>query len=42
MREDRRNGANLAGRFGPPRGSDKMLDKSLVHAIIGGKHLDCS
>lgn len=42
MREDRRNGAGLAGRFGSPDSGVKMLDKHLVHAIIGGKYLDCS
>jgi hypothetical protein len=41
VREDRRNGAGFAGRFGFPGGSVKMFDKNLVHAIIGGKDLDC-
>src|SRR6266567_4692956 len=41
VREDRRNGADLAGRFGSPGGRVKMFDKNLVHAIIGGKDLDC-
>ena len=41
VREDRRDGAGLAGRFGPPGGRVKMLDKKLVHAIIGGKDLGC-
>ena len=41
VREDRRNAADLAGRFGPPCGRIKMLDKNLVDAIIGGKDLDC-
>src|SRR3989442_1688666 len=42
--EDRRNGADLvfAGRFGSPGGRVKMFDKNLVHALIGGKDLDCS
>jgi hypothetical protein len=40
MREDRRNGADLAGRFGPPGGRVKMFDKNLVHAVIGSKDLD--
>jgi hypothetical protein len=40
VREDRRNGADLAGRFGSPGGRVKVLDKNLVHAIIGGKNLD--
>ena len=40
MREDRRNGARVAGRFGFPGGRVKMFDKNLVHAIIGGKDLD--
>src|SRR5437867_11532461 len=41
VREDRRNGADLAGRFGPPGGRVKMFDKNLVDAIVGGKDLDC-
>jgi len=41
VREDRHNGAGLAGRFSSPGGRVKMLDKHLVHAIIGGKDLDC-
>ena len=38
--EDRRDGADLAGRFGSPDGRVKMLDKKLVHALVGGKNLD--
>ncbi|MCU1258138.1 MAG: hypothetical protein JWO80_1023, partial [Bryobacterales bacterium] len=30
-----------AGRFGSPGGRVKMFDKNLVHAIVGGKDLDC-
>src|SRR5438034_11007545 len=41
VREDRRNGADLAGRFGSPGGRVKMFDKNLVHAIVGGKDPDC-
>jgi len=41
VREDRRNAADLAGRFGSPGGRVKMFDKKLVHAIIGGKDPDC-
>ena len=41
VREDRRNGAGLAGRFGSPGGRVKVFDKHLVHSIIGGKDLDC-
>jgi hypothetical protein len=43
VREDRRNGADFvfAGRFGSPGGRVKMFDKNLIHAIIGGKDLDC-
>jgi len=41
VREDRRDVANLAGRFGSPGGRVKMLDKNLVHAIIGRKDPDC-
>ena len=40
VREDRRNGADLAGRFGSPGGRVKMFDKNLVHAVIGCKDLD--
>jgi hypothetical protein len=32
----------LPGGFGSPGGRVKMFDKHLVHAIIGGKNLDCS
>ena len=41
MSKDRRNGADLAGWFGSPGVGVKVLDKNLVHAIIGGKDLDC-
>ncbi len=41
VREDRRNGADLAGRPGYPGGRVKMFDKNLVHAIIGDKNSDC-
>jgi hypothetical protein len=41
VRENRRNGAGLAGRLGSPGGRVKMFDKYLVYAIIGGKNLDC-
>jgi len=40
VREDGRNTADLAGRFGSPGGRVKMFDKNLVDAIIGGKDLD--
>jgi hypothetical protein len=40
VREDRRNGAALAGRFGSPSGRVKMFDKNLVDAIVGGKYLN--
>jgi hypothetical protein len=30
-----------AGRFDSSGGRVKMFDKNLVHAIIGGKDLDC-
>src|SRR5579863_7047743 len=39
--EDRRNVADVAGRFRPPGGRVKMFDQHLVHAIIGGKNLAC-
>jgi hypothetical protein len=41
VREYRRNGAGLAGRFGSPGGRVKVFDKNLVYAIIAGKDLDC-
>jgi hypothetical protein len=40
VREDGRNGADLAGRFSSPGGSVQMFDKNLVYAIIGPKDLD--
>jgi hypothetical protein len=44
VREDRRNGAGLAGWFGrrfrSPRRRIKMFDQHLVHAIIGRKDLN--
>ena len=42
VREDRRNAANLAGRFGSPGGRVKMFYKNLVHAIVRGKDPDGS
>src|SRR5581483_696708 len=41
VREDRRNAAGLAGRFGCPGRRIKMFDKNLIHTIIGGEDLDC-
>jgi hypothetical protein len=43
VREDRGDGADsvLAGRFRSPGGRVKMFDQNLVHALIGGKDLDC-
>ena len=41
VREDRRNGADLARRLGSPGRRVKMFDEHLVHAIVGGKDLDC-
>src|SRR5271163_2741126 len=38
VREDRRNAAHLAGRFGFPGARVKMFDKNLVHALIDGKN----
>ena len=40
MREDRRNGARLPGRFRFPRGRVKMFDKNLVHPLVGSKYPD--
>jgi hypothetical protein len=37
VREDRRNGADIAGRLGFPGGRINTLDKNLVKAIVGGK-----
>src|SRR5580704_4495099 len=39
--EDRRDGADFAGRLGSPGGRVETFDKNLVDAIIGGKDLDC-
>ena len=43
--EDRCDAADVAGRCGwrfcAPGGRVKMFDEKLVHAIIGGKDLDC-
>jgi hypothetical protein len=41
VREDRRNGSDVAGRLGSPGGRVKMFDKNLVDAIIRDKNLDC-
>ena len=41
VREDGRNGADLAGRFGIPGSRIEMSDKHLVQALIGGKNLEC-
>jgi hypothetical protein len=35
--EDRRNGADGAGRFRCPDGGGKMLDEELVDALVGGE-----
>jgi hypothetical protein len=41
VREDRRDGAGLAGRLGCPGARVKMFDEDLVHALIGREGLDC-
>jgi hypothetical protein len=41
VRKDRGNGAGPAGWCGPPGERIKMFDKELVHAIVGGKYLNC-
>lgn len=41
VREDRRNGASLARRFGSPRGRVQMFDENLVHPLVGSKDPDC-
>src|ERR1700728_1690299 len=38
--EDRRDGADVAGRFGFPCGRVKMFDKNLVDAIVRSEDLD--
>src|SRR5882762_10488359 len=40
VREDRRNGSDLAGRFRFPSDWVKMFDNNLVHAIVGRKKPD--
>jgi len=40
VREDRRDGAGLAGRFRSPGDRVKMFDQKLIHPIIRGKDLD--
>ena len=39
VRKNRRDGADVAGRLGCPRGRVEVLNKKLVHAIAGGKYL---
>ena len=41
VREDRRNGADLARRLGSPGDRIKVFDNDLVHAIVGGEDPDC-
>ncbi len=41
VREDCRNAAECAGRFGSPGCRVKMFDKNLVQAIVSGKDLAC-
>ena len=41
VREDGRNGAHVAGRFGSPGARVKVFDKNLVDAVVGGKDTDC-
>jgi len=40
VREDRRDGADLAGRSGSPGARVKMFDNDLVHPLIGSKDLN--
>ncbi len=40
VREDRRDGAGVAGRFRSPNRRVKMFDKNLVDSIVGDKDLD--
>ena len=37
VREHCGNGASFGGRAGSPGGRIKVLDESLIHAVIGGK-----
>jgi hypothetical protein len=39
--EDGDDWANLTGRLGFPSARVEMLDQHLVHALVGGKDLDC-
>ena len=39
--EDRDDGTRLAGGLGIPRARVEMFDEHLVHALTGGKDLDC-
>jgi hypothetical protein len=41
VRDDGRNGADLAGWFGSPCGRVQMFDQNLVYAIIRAKNLNC-
>jgi hypothetical protein len=41
VREDRRNGAGLAGRLGYPGARVETSDENLVHAIVNGEDPDC-
>lgn len=41
VREDRRNAAGLARRFGSPGGGVEAFDENLIDAVVGGKDLDC-
>jgi hypothetical protein len=41
VREDGHNGASVAGRLGSASGRVKVFDQNLVHAIVGGKNLNC-
>src|SRR5882724_5622960 len=40
VRENRRDGADFAGRFGAPCGRVEIFDQELVHAFIGGEDPD--
>jgi len=40
MREDGRNAAGLAGRFGSPGARVEVFDNNLVYAIVSGKDPD--
>jgi hypothetical protein len=41
VREDGRNGADIAGWFGSPGGRVKTFEKNLVYAVVSGEDIRC-